>query len=273
MSCVRDCLKVNPSTCVTENITLTKGKAKSNGDHQLQSNLSSSSKNAVTEVSSDVLVAKKHLIVDKSAFVLHRKPIQYIDALPKTRSEVSMISSSKNSSTKGIPTKVKRKFSSSGELQHKEHHFSPNKTDTIKSSDLTTTDNQKLWLENGSSYGKEFNTSQVTVNIKNSRLLSKTNALCSTVASTTLQYMDEIASNVSIPSVPSNATNSCSYVNIHNPCSSRQVEFSNVPTHALNDKTQWGGQRKRISHFANTSRQTKRRQCDDDAGVKKAKYN
>ena len=274
MSCAKECLKVNSSTCVTENTTHTEGKAKSNSDCQVQLNLSGSSHNAMTKISSDPLVAKKHLIVDKSAFVLQRKPIQYIDALPKARSGASMISSSKNSPTKGIPTKATQKFSSSSELQQEEHHPSPNTTDVIKSSDLTTTDHQNVQLENGSNYRTEFNTSQVTININKSRSPSKTKALCSTVASSTLKYADKITSNVYIPSVPSNGTNSCSYVNKHTPCSSRQVEFSNVPTHALNNKTQWGGQRKRISHFANTSRQTKRRQCDDDdAGSKKAKYN
>ena len=121
MSCARKCLKVNSSVGITENQVYTKGQAK-HGDHEVQLALPGSSHNTVTEQSSDVLLTEKHSMVDRSAFILPRKSIKYIDNLPKSKAETSKnYSPSKNTSTTG---KQKR---SSSELRHKDHEPSPKK--------------------------------------------------------------------------------------------------------------------------------------------------
>ena len=270
MSCARKCLKVNSSVGITENQVYTKGQAK-HGDREVQLALPGSSHNTVTEQSSDVLLTEKHSMVDRSAFILPRKSIKYIDNLPKSKAETSKnYSPSKNTSTTG---KQKR---SSSELRHKDHEPSPKKVlvpptddkhrNLSSSSGKHTKPNNQTASSANCRTELAKHTSQMTIQTTDTRL-STTAAHSSTMASSTSKSNSsashKIPSNISVSSVPSNAVNSRSFVNTHDSSDNRTDT--------------WGGQRKRTSHFTtnmSTEQQVKRkRRYSDDTGSKKAKLN
>lgn len=119
------------------------------------------------------------------------------------------------------------------------------------------------------------NTSQMTIQTNDTDKFSKIEAFCSTSLSTALKSVDDshekTPSSFSVSSVPSNTANN------HPSSGSRQVEFGNVSAYNSNDNRtdKWGGQRKRISHYANLSdaQKVRKRHHDDNTGSKKAKLN
>lgn len=137
MSCVEECLNKmtpNSSVGVTKNLAYNNDKTKDAHD-QFMFN-SAPSHNTVAEKSS-VIVTKETSsnVVDRSAFSLQRKSIQYIDTLPKSTPEASKSSPSKKMLVSG-----KGKSKSSSELKTKDQTMEPSpKKGVLPKNDKHTT--------------------------------------------------------------------------------------------------------------------------------------
>ena len=259
MSCAKECLKVNSSVCVTENQAYTKDQIK-HDNHKVQLTPPGSSHNTVTEESSDTLTTEKHSTVDRSAFILQRKSVKYIDTLPKSKAK-------NYSQSKNTPITGKQKLSSSSELKYKDHQPSPKKVHVPP-----TNDKHKNLSSSSSKHAKPKLKDQTASSVMDKQKV--------------IQVHDETAKSVLSPSLTAidvqkskqettSQMTTTNLLGLHTSSSSRQVEFSNVSTYDFNDNRtdKWGGQRKRISRFADMSggRQVRKRHHDDDTGSKKAK--
>lgn len=294
---MKECLsgiKANSSVCATENQGCIKDKAKHD---EIQPVLSGSSHSIVTEESTPVLTATNSTVVDRSAFPSQRKSIQYTDPLPKLKA--------KNSPSKNIPTAGKRKLSLSNELnQDSPKKMRPSPTDgnhkrLSSSSNKHTKPNTLTVLKDqtvSSVTGKQPITpvsvetakslllpSSSATNIQNVNQMSSPNCraefmpeLGKTLKSSNNNNNDSLVSNKNtsdktVSTVPSSVVNTYSYVNMHSPSTSRQVDVS---SDCYSNRTgKWGGQRERVSHYTNLPpSQVRKRHCDDP-GSKKAKLN